>query len=330
MKGWILYRDNNTEFLKKSYAVKRLVEESEQFGVGLEIISPSRIDLTVTREDRKSILLDGKPVALPDFIIPRMGAFTSYFDLAVIRHFERLGVTSFNSSESIETVRDKLFSHQILAARNLPVPKTMLVKFPVNVDLVEKRLGFPVIVKTLYGSQGSGVFLCESKKHFLDLVQLVEATKGEANIILQEFIANSKGRDLRVFTIGGRAIACVERIATNGDFKANFSQGGTVRPYEITPEIEWLAVETSRIFNLDIAGIDLLFDGDHFKVCEANSAPGFEAIEESIGINMPKEIFHFIRIRLGLYKKQSKKEETLIPIVPTNTGGVDLPEFFQQ
>jgi gamma-F420-2:alpha-L-glutamate ligase len=308
MKGWILYKDN-TGFLKPSYAVKRLMEESKNLGVDLQLINPNRLDLTVTREDRKSILLDGEPCALPDFIIPRMGAFTNYFDLAVIRHLERLGVKSFNTSESVEIVRDKLYSQQILAEKGLPVPKTMLVKFPVNIDLVEKRLGFPVVVKTLYGSQGSGVFLCESRKQFINLVELVEATKASAHIILQEFIRDSKGRDLRVFTIGGRAVACVERKAAEGEFKANFSQGGSVRPFEITPEIEWLAVEAARIFNLDLAGIDLLFDGDHFKVCEANSAPGFEAIEESLDINMPKEIFHYIRIRLGIFEKTSPKEE---------------------
>ena len=303
MKGWILYRANN--FLKsKSYAVTRLLESASKCGVELEVIAPERLELTVTREDRRSILLDGNPVSLPDFIIPRTGAFTSYFDLAVIRHLERLGVRSFNSSTSIEIVKDKLFSQQILAQHNLPFPKTMLVKFPVNVDLVEKSLGFPVIVKTLYGSQGSGVFLCETKKEFLNLVQIVEATKGSANIILQEFVKTSKGRDLRVFTVGGRVIGCVERIARENDFKANFSQGGSVKPHEITPEIEWLAVETSRIFNLDVAGIDLLFDGDHFKVCEANSSPGFETIEKVKEMDVPSEIFHFIRMRLGLFGKK--------------------------
>ena len=306
MKGWILYRSNNDFLKNKSYAVERLIESAASSGVELEVIAPHRLELTVTREDRRSILLDGKPVSLPDFIIPRMGAFTSYFDLAVIRHLERLGVRSFNSSTSIETVKDKLFSQQILAQHNLPFPKTMLVKFPVNVDLVEKRLGFPVVVKTLYGSQGSGVFLCETKKEFLNLVQIVEATKGSANIILQEFVKHSKGRDLRVFTVGGRVIGCVERVASENEFKANYSQGGTVKPHEVTPEIEWLAVETSRIFNLDIAGIDLLFDGEHFKVCEANSSPGFETIEKVKDLDVPKEIFHFIRLRLGLFRQKAE------------------------
>ena len=116
MKGWILYRSNNDFFKEKSYAVSRLIDSAAACGVELEVIAPHRLELTVTREDRRSILLDGKPVSLPDFIIPRMGAFTSYFDLAVIRHLERLGVRSFNSSTSIETVKDKLFSQQIFTA----------------------------------------------------------------------------------------------------------------------------------------------------------------------------------------------------------------------
>ena len=112
MKGWILYKEDSN-FLKPSYAVKRLVEEAKNFAVDLELINPNRLDLTVTREDRKSVLLDGQSVSLPNFIIPRMGAYTTYFDLAVIRHLERLGVKSFNKSESIEIVKDKLYSQQI-------------------------------------------------------------------------------------------------------------------------------------------------------------------------------------------------------------------------
>lgn len=302
MEGWILYKEDS-KFLKKSYAIKRLSEVAEKQGIDLKIVNPKDIELTVTQDDRKSIHFAGKQVSLPDFIIPRMGAYTTYFDLAVIRHLERLGVQSFNTSESIEIVKDKLYSHQILAQNNLPVPKTMLLKFPVNINFIEKNLGFPLIVKTLSGSQGVGVFLCETKKHLSDMMQLIEATNTNANIILQEFIQSSKGRDLRVFTLGGRVLGCVERIAKEGEFKANFSQGGQVKAYELTPEIEWLALEASRSFNLDIAGIDLLFDGEHFKVCEANSAPGFETIEQCLDMDVAKEIFHFLRVRLGIFKK---------------------------
>ncbi len=303
MQGWILYKNSANSVKPEAYEISRFLGVAKEKGISVKVVQPEQFDLTVTREDKKSILFEGESIDLPDFLLPRMGAGTTYFALAVIRHLERLGVYCVNSSQSIETVKDKLYTHQILAENNLPVPKTMLVKFPVDVTLVEKHLGFPVIVKTLSGSQGSGVFLSETKSLFLDLMQLIEATNKSANIILQEFVASSRGKDLRVITIGGRVIACIQRTAKEGDFKANFSSGGSVEEFEITPEIEWLATQTSQLLNLDIAGIDLLFAGDHYKVCEANSSTGFEGIESCCNINVPKEIYHFIRIRKGLFNK---------------------------
>ena len=307
MKGWVIYRDDATQLRPEAYEIHRLVGEAKKEGIDLEVFKPEQFDLIITREDEKSILVNSKKRELPDFVIPRMGAGTTYFTLAILRHMERLGIHVVNSSNSIETVKDKLYSHQILAENNLPVPKTMLVKFPVNIDLVETNLGFPVVVKTLSGSQGSGVFLAENKGTLDDLMQLIEATNKFSNIILQEFIAASKGIDLRVFTLGGRAIACFKRTNKDGGFKANFSAGGEVEPFEITPEIEWLATQTSNILNLDMAGIDLLFDEDHFKICEANSSPGFEGLEKSCGLNIPKEIFHYLRIRLGMFSSNTAR-----------------------
>ena len=142
------------------------------------------------------------------------------------------------------------------------------------------------------------------KAQFVDLMDFIHASKGDAtNIILQEFVKKSKGRDLRVFVIGGRAVACMERIAKQGDYKANFSRGGEIRNFKITRDIQWLATETSRILDLDVAGIDLLFDGRHFKICEANSSPGFEGIEKCCEIDVPKEIFKFIRVRFNLFEE---------------------------
>jgi gamma-F420-2:alpha-L-glutamate ligase len=232
-----------------------------------------------------------------------MGAGTTYFALAVIRHLERLGVQTFNSSQAIETVKDKLFTHQILAQSNLPVAKTMLAKFPVDVDAVERLLGFPLIVKTVSGSQGTGVFLCESRSHFEDLMQLVESTKSNVNIIIQEFVASSRGQDLRVFVVGGKAVSCMRRVSTDGSFKANFSRGGKVEPFDLTSEIEWLSSEACRLLGLDIAGVDLLIDGEHFKICEANSSPGFEGLESCQDVSIPEQIYSFICVRLGQFDK---------------------------
>lgn len=300
MKGWILYSE--TASIKPEwYEITRLIDVAKEQNIEVDVFKPEQFDLIVTRDDRKSVRVDGEILPLPDFLLPRMGAGTTYFALAVIRHLERLGVHTFNSSQSIDTVKDKLFTHQILAEHNIPVPKTMLVKYPVDVDFVEKQLGFPVVVKTVSGSQGSGVFLAETKSKFQDVMELINAYKRNANIILQEFIQTSKGRDLRVITVGGRAVAAMCRMSKDDNFKANYSRGGVVEPYELTSEIEWLATETSRVLNLDIAGIDLLFDGDHFKVCEANSSPGFEGIESICEVNVAEEIYRFLRVRLGIH-----------------------------
>lgn len=300
--GWILCKDSGNRFWPAGYEIRRLLEVAEQEAVTVQLVSPEQFDLLVACEGSHSLLLDGQPVELPHFLLPRMGAATTYFALAVIRHLERLGVHAINSAHSIETVRDKLYTQQILSEYRLPVPKTMLVKFPVDIHLVEKQLGIPVVVKTLSGSQGNGVFLCESRSRFRDLMALIEQTNPHANMILQEFIASSRGRDLRVLTIGGRLVGCVQRLAPEGEFKANYSAGGRVEPFTPTAEIEWLATETSRILGLEVAGIDLLFADDHYKVCEANSSPGFEGLESCCPVNVAREIYQFIRIRQGIFE----------------------------
>ena len=313
MLGWIIYKHTQVDLKPEAYEINRLTKVAKDQGIELRVIRPEQVDLIVTREDRKSIQLDGQPTALPDFVLPRMGAGTTYFALAVIRHLERLGVNCFNASSAIDTVKDKLFTHQILAENNIPVPKTMLAKFPLDVDMVRRHFGFPLVVKTLSGSQGKGVFLSQSEKEFTDLIQLVEVTNPSTNMIIQEFVETSLGRDIRVLTLGGRAIAAMERTAAGSDFKANFSTGGQVSSIEITPEIEWMASEASRILGLDVAGVDLLYDGDHFKVCEVNSSPGFEGLEKCCKLDVPKEIFHYLKVRLGMFPTNSEQ------------GGADQP-----
>ena len=300
MLGWIIYKANDSELKPELYEINRFVEEAEKNSIELHVLKPEQIDLVVTKEDRKSVLVDDKLTALPDFVLPRMGAGTTYFALAVIRHLERLGVPCYNNSVSIDIVKDKLYTHQILAQSSLPVPKTMLVKFPVDVNLIEKYIGFPAVIKTLSGTQGKGVHLVKDKQSCNNLFQLIEATNPQVNIIIQEFIETSFGRDLRVFTIGGRVVGCMERRSNTDDFKSNFSAGGIVERYPITPEIEWLGMEITRILGLDISGIDLLFDKDHFKICEVNSSPGFEGLESCCNVNIPKEIYKYLKLKHGM------------------------------
>lgn len=301
MRGWVIYHRPVDKRDARSHGVRRFLESAERSGVELDVVSPEEVDLVVTRDERQGIILRGEFVALPEFVLPRTGSGTTYYTLAVIRHLERLGVTSFNSSTSIETVKDKLYTQQILAEQNFPVPRTMLARIPVDLEIVETQLGFPLVVKTLSGSQGQGVYLCEDHRSLVDLMERLGAGKTTPNLIFQEFVAASHGQDLRVFILGGRAIGAVRRVSTDGNFKANISLGAHAEPWELTPEAEWLAAEVARILGLEIAGIDLLFDGEnHFKICEANSSPGFKGIEKVYGTDVPHEIFRFIRIRLGL------------------------------
>lgn len=300
MEGWILYRQRQSDISSDKYEMNRFLEVAERRGINLKILCPEQFDLLVNRDDDKSIIVDNNYTQLPQFLLPRQGAGTPYFSLAVIRHLERLGVNTFNSSQSIEIVKDKLFTQQILAADNFPVPRTILAKSPLNIRLIKETIGFPIVVKTISGSQGKGVFLCEKPGHLEDLMQLLDAAKTQANFIIQEFIKSSKGHDVRVLIVGGRVVACMERISRDGSFKANFSRGGKVRAFPVSREIEWLATECAKVLNLDIAGIDLLFDGENFKICEANSAPGFKGIENCCDVSIPDVIFDFIKVRLGL------------------------------
>ena len=291
MNGWILYKNDPIE----SWETQKLIKEFEKQDIKTRIVNPQDVDIFVDRDDRKSILVDGKARALPDFVIPRTGSGTTYYIKAILRHLERLGVILINGSASIDTVKDKLYTQQILGESNLPVPKTLLVRHPINLDWVEKNLNFPVIIKTLSGSFGAGVFLAETKKQFEQLLKMAEITKPSYNIIVQEFVKDSWGKDIRVFVLNGKVIGCMMRQAVDDDFRANITRGGEGIPYQIDDDIEWLGGESARLLGLDIAGVDLLFDNGGYKICEVNSSPGFEGMDKYTKTNIAKDIVSYVK-----------------------------------
>lgn len=293
MKGWILYKRSQEELTEADHGVNRFLAVASQLGITLEVHKPEQFELVVTNKDQKSILLNGSRVLLPDFLIPRLGAETSYFALAIIRQLEKSGVRTFNGSNAIEIVRDKMSLCQLLAYSNLPFPKTMLVKFPVALSVVEREIGFPLVIKNTAGARGVGIHLCENSNGFKDLMELIGTHNINTQMILQEFISESYGRDLRIFVLGGKVIGCMQRTAADS-FKANFSLGGSVSSYPVTPEIEKMAVDCAALFNLEIAGIDLLFEKDGFKICEANSSPGFKGMEQAVGGDIATEILSYV------------------------------------
>lgn len=295
--GWILVKDK----FWNSYETTRLVEEFQKQDIEPQLVDPNTIDIFVNQENRQSILVNGEPSLLPKFVFPRTGSGTTYHIKAVIRHFERMGVAVINSSDAIDNTKDKLYSHQILAQSNLDIPKTMLLKHPIDVDFVQKHIGFPAIVKTISGSYGRGVFLAENKKQFKQLLTMAELTKKSYNIIIQEFIKDTWGKDLRVLVVNNKVIGCMMRQSQDDDFRANISRGGEGFPYEVNEQIEWLASESSKALDLDIAGVDLLFSGDGYKICEVNSNPGFEGMEKYTKKNVAEEIVQFIKMKIGAY-----------------------------
>ena len=296
MKLWMLGNRITTE----TYERERFIEEADKYGIDFTVVFADEIDLIVSRDDRKSIRFRNDIVALPDSLLARTGSGTGYFNLSVIRQFERLNVPTLPNSSSIEASKDKMYANQILAQAGLPIPKTMLTRFPCKAELVEKVVGFPCVLKVVTGSHGAGVYLCENAKQFEDLSELISSLDGKTSMIIQEYIKFSEGRDLRVIVVGGRVIGAMQRTSTDGSFKANISRGGKGEPYDVDDEMEMLAIQVAKVLDLDVAGVDLLFHNDGYRICEANSSPGFKGFEQALGINIPQKIFDYAKLRCAV------------------------------
>ena len=296
MKLWMLGKRLTTEM----YERERFVEEADKYGIDFSLVFADEIDLIVSRDDRKSIRFRNDIVALPDSILARTGSGTGYFNLSVLRQFERLNVPTLPNSASIEASKDKMYANQILAQAGLPIPKTMLTRFPCKAELVEKVVGFPCVLKVVTGSHGAGVYLCENAKQFEDLSELISSLDFKNSMIVQEYVQYSEGRDLRVIVIGGRVVGAMQRKSTDGSFKANISRGGEGTAFDVDDQMELLAIQTAKVLDLDIAGIDLLFHSDGYRICEANSSPGFKGFEKALGINIPQKVFDYAKLRSNI------------------------------
>jgi gamma-F420-2:alpha-L-glutamate ligase len=305
MRCWILFHRPVEPGVPEAAEILRFQQAARPLGIDLSVLNPRDFELIVDSGDEWSAVWRGRALPRPDVIIPRTGSETTYFTLAVLRHFEREGVRIVNRPAAIEAVADKLHTLQLLARAGIPIPRTILAKFPVDVDLVERELGFPVVVKTLRGTRGAGVLLCADRAQFGDLTGLLDGVGPQSDIIFQRYVQSSHGRDVRVLVVDGRAVAAMERRAADGGFKSNVSLGGRALPYSPSPELEALAVRVARTLDLDVAGIDILFDEGGYSVCEANSSPGFEGLERATGVDVPAAVFAPLLARLG-YDPQAR------------------------
>jgi len=291
---WILHYASGID----AYENQQLLKCLEKNGMRGRVLEPKYFDIIVSRSSSKSIRYQGEKIELPDLVLSRTGAGTNYFTRSVMRQIEKFGIPVINDADSISRVSDKLLTSQLLVKENLPIPKTILVNGDVDIELIEKEIGFPCVVKATSGSKGKTVHLCQTKKDFVSLMSLLSSISLKKTMIIQEFVDAQPGTDLRVWVIGGKSVVAMKRIGVEGDFRANISQGGTAELFEITDEVDYLARETARVLGLQIAGVDLLFDKDGYKICEANSSPGFEGMDKYCGQDMAQRIVDFIKLKI--------------------------------
>ena len=286
MKIAVLSRD------PELYSTRRLVEAGKERGHDIQVIDPLRCYMTIASQ-RPTIHYKGEELAGFDAIIPRIGASITFYGTAVVRQFEMMGVYSVNESVAISRSRDKLRSLQLLARKGIGLPVTGFAhSTQYTKDLIDLAGGAPLVIKLLEGTQGIGVVLAETDKA---AESVIEAFRGlKENILVQEFIKEAQGADIRCFVIGDKVVAAMKRQGKEGEFRSNLHRGGSSTVARLTPEERSTAVRAARIMGLNVAGVDLLRSNHGPVVMEVNSSPGLEGIEQATEKDIAGLIFQFI------------------------------------
>ncbi len=274
------------------YSTRRLVEAGIERGHEMPIYNHKRCYMNIVSSS-PSMHYNGESIEGVDAIIPRIGASISFYGSAVVRQFEVMGVYSVNESVAITRSRDKLRASQLLARKGIGLPKTGFANAPGDTDdLLELVGGAPVVIKLLEGTQGVGVVLAETKKA---AESVIEAFRGlKANFMVQEFIKEAGGADLRCLVVGDKVVAAMMRQGKEGEFRSNLHRGGTAKLIKITPEERKTAVRSAQLMGLNVAGVDLLRSSRGPVVMEVNSSPGLEGIENATQKDVAGMIIEFI------------------------------------
>lgn len=290
----------------KLFSTRRLVEEALKAGHECVVINHSLCDLIIEQEG-PSIIYKGQKLEGMDAIIPRIGASVTFYGTAVVRQFELMGTFSAVTSQAIVRSRDKLRSLQILSKNGLGMPKTAFTNFSKGGEkqLIEQVSGAPVIIKLLEGTQGLGVVLAETKKAAQSVVEAFHGLK--ARIIVQEYIKEAKGADIRAFVVNGKVVGAMKRQGAEGEFRSNLHRGGVATVIKLSRAEKQAALNAAKALGLDVAGVDLLQSDRGPLILEVNSSPGLEGIEGATGINVAAEIIKFVEESVA--KKSSKREK---------------------
>ncbi|MEH6645480.1 30S ribosomal protein S6--L-glutamate ligase [Sulfitobacter sp.] len=274
------------------YSHKRLKEAAEARGHTLDIINTLRCYMNIASR-RPEVYYNGEKLEGYDAIIPRIGASVTFYGLAVLRQFEMQGVYPLNESVGIGRSRDKLRSMQLLARDGIGLPVTTFAHDPKQTDeVLELAGGAPVVIKLLEGTQGIGVVLADTKR---SAVSVVEAFRGAGvNILLQEFIKEAGGTDIRAIVVGGKVVAAMKRTGAKDDFRSNLHRGGSAEVIKLSPEERSTAVRSAKSMGLNVCGVDMLRSNHGPVVMEVNSSPGLEGVEKATGLDIADKIIEYI------------------------------------
>jgi ribosomal protein S6--L-glutamate ligase len=277
----------------KLYSHQRLIAAGQEAGHDIKVINPLYCYMNVAASNPKVQYRGGEPLPIFDAVIPRIGASNTFYGTAVLRHLETMGMYALNESIAISRSRDKFRALQLLARKGIPMPLTTFAQSPDNIeDVINMVGGAPLIIKLLEGTQGKGVFLADSHQSALSIINAFKEM--HVNILVQEFIEESRGTDIRCLVVGDKVVAAIKREAKEGEFRANVHQGGKGIKVKLTSQERMLAIAAAKTMGLKVAGVDILRSKQGPLVLEINSSPGLEAIEKTTQINIAGKIIQYI------------------------------------
>ena len=288
------------------YSTSRLLEAAKERGHSADVVDTLRCYMNITSTS-PTIHHKGEELPHYDAVIPRIGASITFYGAAVVRQLEMMGVFCVNGSAAITRARDKLRSLQLFSKKGIGLPITGFAHSPDEIhDLIKMVGGPPLVIKFIEGTQGVGVILVETKKAARSVIEAFLGLK--VNILVQEYIKEASGADLRCFVVGDRVVAAMKRQAKSEEFRSNLHRGGQATAVEITEEERNMAVRASRLMGLNVAGVDILRSNRGPLIMEVNASPGLEGIEKTTGIDVAGAIFRFIEENINKAQAVDEKE----------------------
>jgi ribosomal protein S6--L-glutamate ligase len=286
------------------YSTRRLKEAGLALGHEVDVVDTMHCYMDIT-SSKPSVRYKGKPLPFYDAVIPRIGASVTFYGTSVVRQFEMMGTFSINESVAISRSRDKLRSLQLLSRKGIGMPRTGFANHPDKIDdLIKNVGGAPVVIKLLEGTQGIGVVLADTQKA---AESIIEAFMGlNASILVQEFIKEAGGSDIRCLVVGGKVIAAMKRQGAPGEFRSNLHRGGSATVVKLSPEERRTAVAAAKTMGLNMCGVDILRSNNGPVVMEVNSSPGLEGIEKATGKDIACMIINFIADNAEPHKTKTR------------------------